>query len=181
MTDVAIIRSLGGLVFDATFKEDHEVSSTVTDNPIETGVSVSDHMYQNPTKYTLNAAVSNAAVHGEDTFVSNVSRVAEAYKQLRALKDAAEPFDIQTGLTLYNNMVCLSIKVTQDKDTSQVLDFTAELREVIIVSTETVSYTPRKGATKRQAGKVTDKGEQQGQEPKPQKQSLLKKLTGSFQ
>lgn len=183
MTAIAIVRSMGGLVFDATFKEVHEDTSTVTDNPVETGVSISDHMYRNPRKLTISAGVSNAVLHkGEvQLFASNISRVAEAWKQLRDLKNAAEPFDVQTGLDLYSNMVCTSLKTEQDKETGQVLYFDAELREVIIVNTQTVTYPLRKkGATKRQAGAVKDKGEQQGTEPPAKKKSLLNKLVGSL-
>lgn len=181
MTAGAIIHSVGGLVFDATFKESHEDTSTVTDNPVETGVSISDHMYRNPRKLTITAGVSNTPVHEDDIerFNSNISRVAEAWKQLRDLKNAAEPFDVQTGLDLYTNMVCTSLKTEQDKDTGQVLHFDAELREVIIVNTQVVKYPPRKkGATKRQGDATKDKGEQQGQEPTEKKQSLLRKLLG---
>jgi len=95
------------------------------------------------------------------------------------LQRRAEPFDLQTGLKLYENMVCTPIRTSQDKDSSGALLFTAELREVIIVYTQVVQYPPRKaGATKRQAGPQKDKGEQQGNEvtEKPKKQSLAAKL-----
>ena len=193
---VAIIRSMGGLVFDAVFEETHESELEVTDNPVETGVVVSDHVFMKPLKVTLSAGVSDTPLKywqsaggtgqdawtkqdGDDPFASDSGRVRRAYELLTELQALAEPFDVQTGLKLYSNMVCTSIRTSQDKETAGALLFTATLREVIIVYTQVVSYPPRKaGATKRQAGAKKDKGEQQGKEvtETPKKQSLGKKL-----
>lgn len=193
---VAIIRSMGGLVFDAVFEETHESELEVTDNPVETGAVVSDHAFMKPLKVTLSAGVSDTSLKywqsaggtgqdawtkqdGDDPFASDSGRVRRAYELLTELQALAEPFDVQTGLKLYSNMVCTSIRTSQDKETAGALLFTATLREVIIVYTQVVSYPPRKaGTTKRQAGAKKDKGEQQGKEvtEPPKKQSLGKKL-----
>ena len=178
---VAIIRSMGGLVFDAVFEETHEAELEVTDNPVETGVVVSDHAFMKPLKVTLSAGVTDTplVVGTDDPFASDAGRSRRAYELLTELQKKAEPFDLQTGLKLYENMVCTSVRTSQDKDSSGALLFTAELREVIVVYTQVVQYPPRKaGATKRQAGAKKDKGEQQGTEvtDKPKKQSLAAKL-----
>ena len=178
---VAIIRSMGGLVFDAVFEETHEADLEVTDNPVETGVVVSDHAFMKPLRVKISAGVSDTplAAVTDDPFASDAGRSRRAFELLTELQKRAEPFDLQTGLKLYENMVCTSIRTSQDKDSSGALLFTAELREVIIVYTQVVSYPPRKaGATKRQAGAKKDKGEQQGKEvtETPKKQSLGKKL-----
>lgn len=192
----AIIRSMDGLVFDAVLEETHESELEVTDNPVETGVVVSDHAFMKPLRVTLSAGVTDTPLKswqssggtgkdawskqdGGDPFSSDSGRSRRAFELLTELQALAEPFDVQTGLKLYSNMVCTSIRASQDKDSSGALLFTAELREVIVVHTQVVKYPPRKaGATKRQAGAKKDKGEQQGKEvtEKPKKQSLGKKL-----
>jgi hypothetical protein len=182
---VTIIRSMGGLVFDAVFEETHESDLEVTDNPVETGVKVSDHAYMNPLRLTISAGVSDTplAFFSDDAFASDTGRSKRAYELLTELQRTAEPFTVQTGLKLYENMVCTSIRTSQDKDSSNVLIFTAVLREVIIVYTKVVQYPPRKaGATKRQASPKKEKGEQQGTEvtEKPKKQSLGKKLADAL-
>lgn len=182
---VAIIRSMGGLVFDAVFEETHESELEVTDNPVETGVVVSDHAYMKPLRITLSAGVSDTPLYvpADDPFQSDAGRSKRAFEVLTELQKKAEPFDVQTGLKLYKNMICTAIRTSQDKDTSGALVFTAEIREVIIVYTQVVKYPPRKaGATKRQASKKKDKGEQQGSEvsDKPKKQSLAAKLKGAI-
>lgn len=177
---VAIIRSMGGLVFDAVFEETHEADLEVTDNPVETGVVVSDHAFMKPLRVKISAGVSDTplAAVADDPFASDAGRSRRAFELLTELQKRAEPFDLQTGLKLYENMVCTSIRTSQDKDSSGALLFTAELREVIIVYTQVVTYPPRKpGATKRQAGPKKDKGEQQGKEVtnSAEKKSFIKK------
>ena len=197
---LAIIRSMGGLVFDAVFEETHEAELEVTDNPVETGVVVSDHAFMKPLKLTISAGVSDTPLRqiGDDKFAGMSAAEAEqvrsmlgpdaflydsrskrAFQLLQELQARAEPFSVQTGLKLYQNMVCTSVRTTQDKDSSSALLFTAELREVIIVNTETAKYPPRKpGVTARQAGPKKQKGEQQGKEVTNEAQK--KKLRGSL-
>lgn len=187
MTQIAILRSFGGLTFDATFEEEHDSELSVTDNPVETGVRVSDHAFMNPLKLNISAGVSDTPLRLEpgDVYFSGQSRSKEAYDNLCILQARAEPFDVQTGLKLYKNMVITNLRVKQDKDTGNVIFFDASLREVIIVNTQTVTFAARQnaraGATKRQAGDKKDAGEQQAKEDAPPaKQSLLRKALSAL-
>lgn len=179
---IAIVRSMGGLVFDAVFEEVHDHELEVTENPVETGVLVADHAYKKPIRLTITAGVSNAgAGRVGDQFGNSASRATAAFEALLDLQKSREPFDVQTGLGLYGNMICTGIRTAQDKDTSGALIFTAELREVIIVKTATVRYPPRKDAkTKQQGDKKKEKGEQQGKpvdgDKKAEKKSIAKTL-----
>ena len=199
LMQVAIVRTMGGLVFDAVFEESHESDLEVTDNPVETGVVVSDHAYMKPLKVTLSAGVSDTPLNpvakdkfagvsrGEaqtihellpDAFIYD-SRPKQAFKLLQELQKKAEPFSLQTGLKLYSNMVCTSIRTSQDKDSVNVLVFQAELREVLIVNTKNATYTPKPkpGPTARQTKPKNDRGEQQGKEvTDPNKRSFLIKM-----
>lgn len=166
---IAVLRKMGGLVFDATFEETHESELVVTDNPVETGVIVSDHAYMAPRKLILTAGVSDISLRGvnsQDAFSSDSSgRARRAFEVLAELQKLAEPFEVQTGLTLYRNMICTHIRTVQDKDSSGVFIFTATLREVIITFTEVTGYPPRKaGATRRQSSAPKQRGEQQSKE-----------------
>lgn len=186
---LAILRSVGGLVFDATFDETHEAELVVTDNPVETGVNVSDHAYMNPLRITISAGVSDTPMKDpnqpqpNDPFASDgLGRSQRGYQLLLELQKKAEPFDVQTGLKLYPNMICTSIRTVQDKDTAGAFIFTAVLREVIIVFTQVVTYPPRAvGKTTRQASARKTHGEKQSVEPvKSRKESLLHKAVQSI-
>lgn len=161
---VTVFRSIGDLVFDATFVEDHTSELEVTDNPIETGALVSDHAFMKPLRLTITAGVSEVLLpSGNPDYGDGAERPTTAYELFSALQQEREPFDVQTGLRIYENMMCINFQSRQDKDTAGIFYFTAQLREVLIVDTETTTYPPRKaGATAQQASKPKSKGEQQG-------------------
>lgn len=176
-----IPRSIGGLVFDAVFEEEHYLEMAVTDNPVESGVSVTDHAYMRPHKLRIQAGVTNTPLASKnDGYGSGELRTREAYRKLEELMVRREPFDVQTGLRLYKSMVCTSIVTDpQSASSSNSLVFTANLRSITIVDTQVVKYPPRKaGKAQNQGGKKKDQGEKQAEEvedPKKRK-SLAKKL-----
>lgn len=183
MANVAILRNVGGLVFDATLREAHTLSIEVTENPIETGSEVADHMFVKPKRLTISAGVSDTPLHSsaQDQF-AGPSRTTAAFNLLESLQESGEPFNIQTGLKLYTNMMCTEIRAEQDKDTDSVLFFEADFKEAIIVSTQTVTYPPRAaGKTTRQASQTIQKGQQQGtQVTDPNKQASVFYKLGQF-
>jgi hypothetical protein len=156
---------LQGLVFDATFREKHEIEAEITENPVETGVSVADHMFMKPIRVTISAGVSDVSFQyskmlladgkSPGTFVANPndpfgggdSRSRTAFDLLTQLQATFEPFNVQTGLKLYKNMVCKNITIEQDKDTSKAFIFEAELKEVIFVTTKSAITPPTKKGT----------------------------------
>ncbi len=158
MSNVAIIRSMGGLVFDAVFLEEHEATMTITENPVDTGVLISDHAFTNPLSCTIHAGVSDnpLSAPGGDQF-SGDSRSRRAYELLTALQQSREPFDVQTGLKLYKNMMCVVIRGAQDVETDSVFIFSASLREVIITYTQAAEVPQRNSlrpsANARQLGR----------------------------
>ena len=181
---IIVYRSIGDLVFDAVFEEAHSADLEITDNPVEEGVLISDHAYMMPLQLIITAGVSDILLPSgnPDYGASGSGRPQTAYEALRDLQEAREPFDVQTGLQVYENMLIKQIRTTQNKHNPDVLTFVAYLREVLIVGTESASYPPRKGGeTTQQASKTKDKGEQQGKttdpaKDKPKTTSLAKKI-----
>lgn len=179
--------------FDTIIRESHSLRLAVTDNPVETGVVVSDHAYMEPARLQIEAAVGDFWLRAKDAsgnavsdvFASPVSRSQAAWKILREWMATAEPFDIQTGLDLYQNFVFEELSAEQDKDTGTFLAFRASLREVIRVSTQTVTFPPRAaGKAKRQADKTKSSGEKQAPPPATPddaKSMIVKALKGAPQ
>lgn len=181
MSEIVSILTLGfaGLSFDAVLVQDHTSDLEVTDNPVETGVSVSDHAYLKPKVVKMTVGVSNTPlrVRQNDPFSDlGENRVRRAYELLLDLQKKAEPFDVVTGLKLYSNMVVKSLSSRQEGPRDNAIKFEVTLREVIIVSTQIVTYPPRKsGATHQQASRKTEGGEKQGKDPEKQKRSSIAK------
>jgi hypothetical protein len=146
-------RNIGGLTFDAVISEQHVSQLQVTENPIETGVSIADHCFMMPQKVTISAVVSDIKMPSASTLYdgSPSGRVRQAFQMLQdkqsslaanpSLKDA---FTVVTGLKTYQHMVITSLSATQDAETSSLLAFTAELSEILMVSTATAAYTAPK-------------------------------------
>ncbi len=178
--------------FDAVLRESHHSELTVTDNPVETGVVISDHAYMAPVRLEIEAVVSDVFFGtvdasgntlpptGSDAFQSAAGRAQAAFTLLQALQSAATPFKVQSGLRLYENMLIASLDADQDARTGNILKFRASLREVIFVSTQTVDYPPRKpGKTTNSGSKTASKGEKKtaAVTEVAKQQSILKQLT----
>lgn len=157
--------------FDTIVREGHTSELEVTENPVETGVVVSDHAFMKPARLEIEGAVGDVWLYGQDeignpiddVFASSVSRSAVAFQKLLGLQRSAELFSVQTGLKLYPNMIVASLSADQDAETAAILLFRASLREVIRVSTRKVTFPPRKPQKPhRQGSKAVNGGEAKG-------------------
>lgn len=183
----AVILADGQAVqFDSVVMEQHRSESVITDNPVETGVVISDHMYRQPRTLSLDVAVSDVRLvdEGVDRFESDAGRASAAWDYLEKLKDSAEPFQYQSGLKLYENMVIAAIGAEQNKASAAVLFARIDMREVIRSTTDIVTFPPRKkGKPKRQAAAPKAQGEKKTEEPPkatPAKRiSILKSILSS--
>jgi hypothetical protein len=147
------------LTFDAVLREEHTSELTVTDSPLETGVVVSDHAYMLPRRYSMEGAFSNTPMYQEGTgggfgvlvggdgikpaADNGIPRAANAWGVLTKLQELAVPFDVQSGLVLYKNMVITRLSTTQEETTVGALFFTAELREVLFATSQEATWAPR--------------------------------------
>ena len=177
--DFAIVqRNLAGIVFDSVFVETHHSDQVITDSPVE-GNSIADHKYLLPRRLTIRAGVSDTPIHtvfydqdwnldppSSDVFsqgslgAQSVRRSVTAWQIMLALQADDGVFDVQTGLELYHNMQIEHLETEQDSKKSGALFFTADLREVQIVSTSTVLVPPRPPKQKRQTAPVIARGEE---------------------
>lgn len=133
-------RSIGGIIPDVTIEEHHTDTLTITDHPIETGASITDHAYSNPAEVTMRAAWSNSnsivnSIVSGSLLSGSISNANDLYRQLLDLQKLRQPFDLVTGKRTYKNMLIKSLAVTTDKDSENALIVTIILRQVILVQT----------------------------------------------
>lgn len=186
---VTIARNIGGLTFDAVISESHVSELQVTENPVETGVSIADHCFMRPLRVTISAVVSDLKMPSAPNLYdgSPSGRVRKAFEYLQYLQtdlanNTGAPFEVITGLRTYDDMVCTSLTATQDVTTASLLAFTAELTQIKTVSTAAVAYVqpkPMQGKPVRQATPAVNQGPQQPQEETvAQKRSAAARLFG---
>jgi hypothetical protein len=168
------------LIFDSVISEKHQFSIEITKNPVETGVSMTDHAYVNQVPLTLEVAVSDTPFMVEDQSRSmvpfnpnatyftgpNVRRTVNAWQAILDKAESFAVFDVQTGLKLYQNMMFKEGSAEQNVDSSGVLWATIQVVPVIFAQTATVVY-PQRGPkkTKRQAAAPVDGGKKDAPDP----------------
>lgn len=118
---------IGPIPVSAVLKEGHRSTLGITENPIETGAKVTDHAYVEPKRLTLDFADANAAA---------------TYNALVRFQESRVPFVCVSGLFVYTNMLIKSLSAERDSSMSRILKGSAELQEIVIVST---AYTASEG------------------------------------
>lgn len=129
---------LNEVYLDVVISESASSTVKVTNNPVENGADINDHIIIEPMKFSLTGIVSNAITNTLASFgnlAGDLTRSQSAWQDLLALEKAGEPFTLVQGLASYDNVVITNLSESQDKDTSGGLHFTASLTELILVGT----------------------------------------------
>lgn len=145
-------RSIGGIVANVTIEERGVDDLAITDHPIEQGASITDHAFKMPASITIVAGWSNSALQA----FANPNYVTQIYDALLELQISREPFDVITGQRFYSNMLMRRLFKTTDERTENALMVVCECREVILVSTETVSVPPARDMKMPQVNAATE-------------------------
>jgi hypothetical protein len=125
---------------DVSLSEDHVSTCEVTENPVEIGADVTDHVQEKPDTLTIEGLVSDTPIRLlGNTFGVSDNRARKTYDILREIKSAKKPITVVTGLRQYTNMILRSLTVPRNAETGQALKFTAEFVEVRLVESETIA------------------------------------------
>lgn len=158
---------IGVVTLDASISERHSKKNVITGHPIESGKDVTDHIRREPENIEINGIISNtpifqvlrpglgvkSPVDGDNSFLGD--RASQADKAFRKTMEEGGLITVFTSLRTYKNMAISAYSVTRDKDTSNILQFTISLQEVIIVETIAIQLpTPVQPSN----GPITDNG-----------------------
>lgn len=150
-------RSIGEFTAQVTLSEQHSDDLEITQHPVELGAEITDHSFKKPADLVIVAGWSNspassstlaallaipgATISGIQSLLSGStkSQVNDIYAKLLALQNKREPFDVYTGKRIYKNMLIKSLSTTTSKETENALIVTVTLRQVLLVSTRTVT------------------------------------------
>ena len=148
------IGTYGGIVLDCCESEDHVYKADVTENPIEDGSSVSDHVSLKPVTLKIDGLVSDSpigfAIIGTALNVFNSikqlfgtqSRSKSAMDSLIKLWKDRTPFTVVTNLKRYDNMVISELEFPYTSDTGHGIDIRCEMVQVSIVKSKILNSTP---------------------------------------
>lgn len=122
---------IAGIEIDATLREVHRTTVRVTDHPVESGASVSDHMIVEPDELELEGVVSNTPPIMFASSKSFPKRAETFYEVMKDAAQAGEVVTVVTTLRTYDDMVITSIEVPRDAETGDAVQFRMTLRRVV--------------------------------------------------
>ncbi len=163
---------IGEVRLDAAVREEHVASARVTESPVESGAKISDHVVLEPQTLNIDGVITDTPVYlhpasqNEDDglltvpLASSGSRAIDAFEALRRLLEARAPLTVVTGLHVYENMVLTNVSVPREPESGLALRFSAELRQVRIVHSQTVPPNKASPKKKKKTQKTAKRGRQ---------------------
>lgn len=158
---------IGDLVIDATHSESINYTNEITDHPIGSGASVSDHIYAKPTILKLEGSIIDSAIDIIGTSrsiidlfsgnpLTNISNRLQglstkertAYEVLKALNTNKQPVTVVTALDSFENMAIESLTFPRDEDTNARLLFQITLKQITYVNVENVFISGNRRPTR---------------------------------
>ena len=167
---------IGSITLDAELSESHSISSTVTGYPVETGAKISDHIETGPRKVSIKGFVTNSPTSGGNADRSYHEVLDDLYK----LWEDRELLDVVTHLKIYQNMAITSLEVPRSATTTQSMEFSISLQEVVIASSRTTSVDEVAPEVSDQASTSVDMGSRNTTEPMEKEGTVTSSYLNDF-
>jgi hypothetical protein len=131
--------NIGSFFFDAYLSMEHTSKLHITEFPVMTGASISDHSYLEARQLTIEVGMSDVA---KDIVPGQFSG-----SWSRSVKANRIPIQVLTRLQLYKNMMIESLSVPDDNKTLYGLRASVSFKEILVATTQTVKISTRPQAT----------------------------------
>lgn len=138
-------------IFDVTFKETHNFQSTLTQNPVQEGAAINDHVYQQPPTFTWDVGVSDCrGIIRNGTF----QRSADAFQVLQGFWAKADTLTISTEFNTYHNMLVKSVNVVRDKNTMNAMRATVVFQQIVVTSAVSITISQKSTSNPQTTGQT---------------------------
>lgn len=179
----------GSIELDANLEEVHEWGAEATENPVEEGAPVSDHVIEKADKLRIRGFVSDSPT--SDTVVTRITgiyngktianRTQTVFDALQTLIKAKEPIVVYTKHRIYDDMVLTGVNIPRSPGLGEAIEFTAEFVHIRKVSTQTVDVpngiSKRNNTNSKAKTKPQDKqGNKQADTKEPKSSSVLQRF-----
>lgn len=138
-------------VFDAVFRILHRRTAHKTSHPVLTGANISDHVYIDPSRVTLEIGMSDAmSSFTSGVWVGSSTKSISAWQILKSLQINKTLVTLTTRLDTYSNMVIIDASSPDENRTKHALRATFILEELLsasVVSVTSASARPQTSAT----------------------------------
>lgn len=136
------VTKIGTVEVDVSPNQSHRFPTKITDNPVEDGSVFADHVVLLPVTLEIEGRITDASVTLSDA-ITGRGTAKDAWRELVRLQQQREPFDVVTGLELYQNMLIEELIALRTATDGQSVRFVAVLREVQIVGRNTPTNRQR--------------------------------------
>ena len=154
-------KAIQDLAIDIVSSEVIELPSETTDNPIENGSEITDHIINRPIMLRMVCQI------GGSNLTNWTDRKIEGYEALKKLRDDKQPVTVVSGLETFSNMLINNITIDRNLQNATVLQFQIDFKQAIIVYSERVNISTniseiKEPLTKDRATPLQNKGKVQG-------------------
>lgn len=143
---IAVIPGTGTIVdlwtMDLTNSESFDQKIDVSTQPTSSRFSITDHSTIQPLTLTLDGMISETPLSElVDRFFARNRRETQVDRLLKLARDGYL-FQVQTGLTIYENMAITSASISRDNSTGQAINISISLQQVKLVQALSVEIPP---------------------------------------
>jgi len=162
-----VFGGISSIDFDATLDELHDWRNEVTQNPVESGSPVTDHVIERSDRLKLTGTITNSPLRGEFAGQyfggdNESPRIQTAFDAIRELFKSRDVVVVYTKHAIYTDMVIESVSIPRNAQIGEEVQFTMELVNVRFVDTQLVKLPPGISAKKdKKAGNLGKKAEPQ--------------------
>lgn len=154
--------TISNLVIDCVHSEEVNYSNTITEHPVESKQSVTDHVYRNPAVLQIEGTITDSTMkiwgvieqplqkNSLNSLMRNIKQVLHidssklsdiAYKTLYDLYNNKQPLKVATKRKLFENMVIEKLDVTDDETTTNRLHFKCTMKQITFAQVKKTAYT----------------------------------------
>jgi hypothetical protein len=146
---------------DATVELNPNYNAVLTQNPVENGANVNDHVKLDPIKLSVKGVVSQTPVgfareipdvnkttpsSRQFPTLGNIAlffgdRAQQAHDYLEFLWKSRNPFNFVSRLRLYENMIITNLQFPRNSNTGDALEFVCQMQQVTLIESQTVALT----------------------------------------
>lgn len=154
------VSKIGDLEIDAIISREPVLDSTVTQNPVEDGFPVADHVTRNPLTLSMECVFSPTpvAMFGQG---ADRSKLATAARELQRIYIEGEPITITTPDAIYRDMVMTHAPLTRSIENGYAYRITLDFVHVRIVRQKT-EEVPEGSTSEEAEGKAGATGKDMG-------------------
>ena len=146
---------IGGLILDLTLTEELGFEADVSQYPVESGVTISDHVTQGAETLRISGTIPTQDVLAYEADQEGVAKVVDVAEQLRKMHADRGVIEVSTGQLLYKDFAFTRMTATRsaDADGGNWFSISAELTKVRKVELRTAEVPAEAKVSKTNGAK----------------------------